>query len=227
MALLDETMLHMDIVSDEYVGSGRVITHSNGYKIHIDYDEFSESPREWDNLGKIYYWHRSYILGEKKIDTEYYDSFNDIIEMLNEEFGELIWLPVYLMDHSGISLSTSSTRFSMVDSAGWDWGMVGVIFATHDDIKNNFMVTELTDDILDKATECLIGEINDFDRYVSGDVYCYTITDANDEIVDSLCGIYGYENVESEAMNAAKWYWEKHIDESNVQLVLPLEIDNG
>ena len=36
-------------------------------------------------------------------------------------------LPLYLMDHSGLSIRTSSELFRMCDSAGWDWGCVGFI----------------------------------------------------------------------------------------------------
>ena len=35
------------------------------YKLIIDYDDSSESPREWDNLFTFVCWHNRYRLGDK------------------------------------------------------------------------------------------------------------------------------------------------------------------
>ena len=36
-----------------------------GYEIEVTRDEFPESPRQWDNLGKMIFFHKRYDLGDK------------------------------------------------------------------------------------------------------------------------------------------------------------------
>lgn len=43
-------------------------TMYNGYKINIYQEEYSESPREWDNLGKMVCNHRQYTLGDEQVN---------------------------------------------------------------------------------------------------------------------------------------------------------------
>lgn len=74
----------------------------NGYTLQIYRDEYAENPREWENLGKMVCWHRRYNLGDKHD----YDSPQDFCE--SEEYkSALVILPVYLYDHSGITISNS------------------------------------------------------------------------------------------------------------------------
>ncbi len=74
---------------------------SNGeYELSIFRDEDAESPREWENLGKMVCWHRRYNLGDKhefQSPQDFYDSaeYKDIF----------VILPIYLFDHSGITVS--------------------------------------------------------------------------------------------------------------------------
>jgi hypothetical protein len=220
MAIFDETMIDMDIENEAYTSSGYEINYSNGYKIEISYDEYSESPREWDNFGKMYYWHRNYILGDKEVDLSYYNSFEDFIEQLSEDWGEIIWLPLFLYDHSGITMSTSTSSFKVMDSQGWDWGCCGIIFASYDDIKKAFMTDEITEDILEKATKCLIGEVETFDQYITNDVYSGVIYDENGYMIDSLGGMYGYEYAQSEMKQMAEWHWNNRMSKTPVQGVL-------
>ncbi len=67
--------------------------------LEILHDEDPESPRDWDNLGTIVCWHPRHVLGDEKpkIRPEEYRA-----ELKEDQTA----LPVYLMDHSGISMST-------------------------------------------------------------------------------------------------------------------------
>ena len=223
MAVFDDSMVHMDIDSEDYIGNGYAINYSNGYRVEIVYDEWTESPREWDNLGNMYYWHRNYILGDKKVDLDYYNTFQDFIDQLSEDWGEIIWLPLFLYDHSGITMSTSSKRFEMMDSQGWDWGCCGIIFASHEDIKKAFVADEITEEILDKATECLIGEVSTFDQYITGDVYSVTVFDENGLAIDGCGGFFGYDEAKSEGKGMAEFHWNNFLSKTPVQGVLALE----
>ena len=98
---------------------------------------------------------------------------DQLLSFLKEEGYNI--LPVYMYNHSGICIST--TPFS----CKWDSGQIGYIYSRED-----------TDDIL-KA------DIGLYSSYLEGDVYCYDILDADNDVVDSCCGIYGYEEAEKEA----------------------------
>lgn len=224
MTVFDETMVPMNLIDERDVSSGIDLIYSNGYRVEIRYDDMSDSPRDWDNLGKMYYWHRNYILGDKSVDIDYYSDFQEFVDDLTEDWGEIIWLPLYLYDHSGITMSTSSQRFKMMDSQGWDWGCCGIIFASHDDIKKAFMVDEITEEVLDKATECLIGEVKTFDQYITGDVYYMNLYDHNDDILEGFGGVFGHDYAREEAESMAISHWNRFLANTPVQGVLPLGV---
>ena len=96
----------------------------NGHHINIYYDADARSPREaYDNLGTLYTAHRNYR-PEKEFD-DHFDIdkvFDGRIGNFRESFlKEYVALPVYLYDHSGVTISTSPF------SCPWDSGFFGII----------------------------------------------------------------------------------------------------
>lgn len=92
-------------------------------------------------------------------------------------------LPLYLYDHSGITMSTSPF------SCQWDSGMVGAIFATWEKLRS-----ELGEDCTkDLALGCLQNEVRIYDNYLCGEVFGYVIKDPEGEEIDdgSCWGYYG------------------------------------
>lgn len=153
---------------------------SNGeYELSIFRDEDAESPREWDNLGKMVCWHRRYALGDKHD----FDSPQDFYE--SAEYKDIfVILPIYLYDHSGITISN--------DDFGdrWDSGQVGYIYATKDSIRKIFGKEPSQIDHKE-IIEQLKGETTTYDQYLQGDVYGFTIENNSGEVVDSCTGFYG------------------------------------
>lgn len=153
---------------------------SNGeYELSIFRDEDAESPREWDNLGKMVCWHRRYSLGDKHD----FDSPQDFYE--SSEYKDIfVILPIYLYDHSGITISN--------DDFGdrWDSGQVGYIYATKDSIRKIFGKEPSQIDHKE-IIEQLKGETTTYDQYLQGDVYGFTIENNQGEVVDSCSGFYG------------------------------------
>ncbi len=102
---------------------------SKGYRLRVFVDDDAESPRNWDNLGRMVCSHRRYDLGDEKAsNTELYSSWEEWLEteVLEPNGGEdeVVALPLYLYDHSGITMNT--TGFS----CPWDSGQVGWIYCT-------------------------------------------------------------------------------------------------
>lgn len=131
------------------------------YRVTIFYDHNAESPREWDNIGTMVCWHRRYNLGDKHSYNEPRDFLLDLAQQANEGcdrcangdcdmFDELglddlltlvkqkfIILPLYLYDHSGITMSTSDF------GDRWDSGQVGWIYASKEKFINETGYTEM------------------------------------------------------------------------------------
>lgn len=187
-------------------------TRKGDYILEIFYDDSYDSPRTWDNLGKMVCFHRRYNLGDKHdYNKDDYSSWAELKETLIESYNAKVILPLYLYDHSGITMNT--TGFS----CGWDSGQVGWIFASEDCIKKEYNVDVITDDILEKVTKVLEGEVETYDQYLTGDVYGYRVSKIevcdkgceHEEELDSCWGFYGMESVIEEGEKTLEYYLEK------------------
>jgi hypothetical protein len=105
--------------------------------------------------------------------------------VLDEHF---ILLPLYLYDHSGISISTG--KFS----CPWDSGRVGFIYCSKETARKEwgpqFYPGISEAEIMKKAEAYLDGEVETYDAYLRGDVVGYIATDPDGEQIDSCWGFY-------------------------------------
>lgn len=143
-----------------------------GFKIEIHQDEWGESPREWDNLGTMVIFHPRYNLGDKHS----FRSAEDAIEFMNNAQDDIYWLPVYMYEHSGITIST--TPFG----CRWDSGQVGFIYVTKEHADKEGVIDALA---------VLEGEIENLDQYIRGENYGYKVIDGEGTEVDSCWGFLG------------------------------------
>ena len=133
------------------------------YIIRIFPDDCGDSPRNWDNLGTMVCFHKRYDLGdENDYCSSNYDGWDEMKEDIIEKENVHTILPLYLYDHSGITISTSPF------SCQWDSGQVGWIFVSKDKVKQ-----ESLDET--KIEEYLKGEVETYDQYIRGDVYGYKV----------------------------------------------------
>jgi hypothetical protein len=190
------------------------------YKAEIFQDEDSESPRERDNIGVMFCSHKRYHLGDEQIKSANFNGWDEIEEYLVKERHAVVILPLYLFDHSGITISTSSERFRACDGAGWDWGRVGFIYATAEKVKKEYGDKP---DAVERATKYLEGEVKTYDDFLTGNVYGVSVTKADKcdhdvdhrEHVDDCWGLVGFEYAKEEA--------QRMLDEA----VKPKEAANG
>lgn len=176
------------------------------YELKIEQDTDPESPRTWDNLGTMICFHKRYELGDKTdYRTEDYDSWEELKEGIIKNEGEVVILPLYLYDHSGITISTSSF------SCRWDSGQVGFIFVSNHKIKK-----EGIDET--KVEQYLIDEVKVYDQYLTGDVWGYNVYEVSTcdkghehkELVESCYGFYGHDECESEGQSVLQ-HLEKEV----------------
>jgi hypothetical protein len=154
-----------------------------GYIIKIVPDDDPMDPREWDNLGTMVCRHKRYALGDKGAQNVSNEEFNELVSR-----KDVIKLPLYLYDHSGLRLNTSG--FSAFDSQEWDWGMLGIIYVTHARVLKEYNRKRMSPKLKEKATEVLRGEVETYDQYLSGGVFGFVIYDGT-HVVDSCFGFYG------------------------------------
>lgn len=170
-----------------------------GHIIHIRSDDATEDPRNWDNLGTMTCFHKRYNLGDKHLM-----SIEQFREWLKENERNLIILPLYLYDHSGITMRT----YPFNDH--WDSGQVGYIYVTKEKAKKDFSCEELTEEQIDKIKEIIRQEVATYDKYITGNVCGYIIEEPNFE--DSCWGFYEIKDAIEDAKGS--------IDESIKELEL-------
>ena len=208
-------------------------------RLEVWRDTDAEDPRKWDELGRMICWHSRYRLGDKhsysspddflgrlyaEQDCRYDPDSVESEELTREEIiGKLekrgvIMLPLYLFDHSGISMSTSSSTYRMMDGAGWDWRQVGVIYATSESIRKFFDRKRVTKKLKDNARKALIEEVKTYSFYLEGEVYGYKLF-VDGEEADSCWGFYTDE--------PGKSYMREHISGKYRYLLDSLEFNDG
>ena len=164
------------------------------YRLKIINDPNPQSPREWDNFGHMVCWHNRYSLG----DEQPRDSAQEWMDELKEQYGNKVEiLPLYLYDHSGITMNTSG--FSHMGMHGYfDSGQVGWIYVTHDEIKKEF--GKVTKETKQHALRILSSEVDIYDDYIRGNVYGFALEKKKQckscehdewELIDSVYGFYG------------------------------------
>jgi hypothetical protein len=104
-----------------------------------------------------------------------------------------ILLPLYLYDHSGITISTRPF------SCPWDSGQVGWTYCTPQMIRENWMKKRITKALREKAENLLRAEVETYDQYLRGDVYGYRVIDPSGKEVDSCWGFFGEKYCMEEA----------------------------
>lgn len=170
-----------------------------GYTIKVIQDSDPMNPRDDDNLGVMCCYHRNYQLGDTKHD---HPSPEALKEFLKANADKIVQLPLYLYDHSGITMNT--TGYSHCDSQGWDWGQVGVIYITYEKIRKEYGWKALTKKRLAKIASYLQGEVETYDQFLTGDVYGYQVVDSKGEDADSCWGYFGHDHKSSGLLDSAQ-----------------------
>lgn len=165
------------------------IEMSDNRTLKIYQDDTEDSPRDWDNLGTMVCFHNRYNLGDK----HEFSTPDDFMEFLNE--NDVISLPLYLYDHSGITMRTH--RYNKPGSVywqypEWDSSMVGYIYVTKETVREQYGWKVITASRLEKIVQHLLNEVKTYDDYLTGNVYGFILECAIcEEQIDSCWGFYG------------------------------------
>ena len=118
---------------------------------------------------------------------------------LMEPYAE--WMPLWLYDHSGITMSCGARTGQYADR--WDSGQVGwIITLKKKFMEENPLVTE--ENWRQKAFDIMEEEVKVYDQYLTGDVYGFTLYSADPEDdepdwseEDSCWGFFGTDILEN------------------------------
>ncbi len=174
------------------------------YKIEIFPDEYPMDPRtDYDPLGTMVCFGKYDYLGDKHD----FSDFDEAQKFLKNKRRIAIVLPLYVYDHSGITMNT--TGFS----CRWDSSYVGWIYITREKVREEYSYKRISKKLIERVTGYLVNEVKEYDQYLTGNVYGYRITEINPddpdeegEEVDSSWGYFGDEYCMSEAESVVRHF---------------------
>lgn len=168
-------------------------------KLRIVYDVDPMNPRtEWDNMCTMVCFHRRYNLGDKHdYNASDFNSNEEVGRQIIKDHDPAIIKPLYLYDHSGITISTN---YTYPYNSKWDAGQVGWIFVSKETVRKEYGVKKITKKTLEKVERVLLGEVEVYDQYLCGDVYGFELIKLStcdqrhrhEEVEDSCYGFYGH-----------------------------------
>jgi hypothetical protein len=154
-------------------------------------------------------FHKRYNLGDKhEVDSDAYASWDEMEEGIRNEYNVVAMKPLYLFDHSGITISTRDFNDR------WDSGRIGFVIITKDNLKKMCGDTEYT---IEQIYDMLEGEVDTYDKFLRGDVYSYTIYEVekcslghkHESVLESCGGYYSEAEARTEAESIMKYYEDK------------------
>jgi len=147
------------------------------YTLNVKYDEYPSSIEELYGdyfVGKIISCTR-HLQGDTQVNSK--RQFNDVVKNIKNK----IHLPIYCYVHSGVTIST--TEFT----CPWDSFFAGYIVLDRERFLKNMGYKRMSKKRSIEAYNQLEEEIRIRNSYISGEVYCFEITDSNGDMVE-FCG---------------------------------------
>ena len=143
--------------------------YQDDYKAHRLYREAGES---WDDL---------YGMSESWIEHRWLDDSGQLLDAISMK---AVILPLYLYDHSGITMNTTGFH------CPWDSGQVGVVHADLESTRKEYGRKRVTRALRERVAEQLRREVAVYDDYLTGNCYGYVVEKDSEE-VDSCWGFLG------------------------------------
>lgn len=156
--------------------------------------------REWSaRLQELYAQFEAYV--SKRFDAKY------------------ISLPLYLYDHSGLTMSTGAF------SCPWDSGQVGFIYVSRAKLREALGWPRITKAREQEVLELLRGEVEEYDNYLQGNVWSFVVEELAEE--PSTCPACGHESEEvwlAEEASTRLGYGDIYADSCELTKIIAAEI---
>ena len=190
------------------------------YSYVIEHEDTPDSPREWDNVTTMICFHKRYDLGDKhNYNSRDYEGWQEMKEQIMADNEVLHIEPLYLYDHSGITISTSPF------GCQFDSGQIGWVIITRKQLK---LLCGDEDTSVERLSEIVKSEVKTYDQYLTGEVYCFKVYETetcslgceHKTLLDSCCGYYDEDEAEAEAKSMVEQY-------EKIQESLITELEEG
>lgn len=158
-------------------------------ELKVFYDRDQPNPRrEFDGYGTMACFHGRYDLGDEDIPFRHadFESWDEMEAYIEGELEAVVCLPLYLLDHSGLSIRTSPY------GCPFDSGQVGFIYATPAQAEAYGVES------VEALRKGLMAAVEEYDSYLKGDCYGFTVRTREEgasewEDEDSCWGFIGLE----------------------------------
>jgi hypothetical protein len=155
------------------------------FTIKIGVDESASDPRKNDNLGTMVIFHKRYTLGDKtELKSENFSCFADLNAYLKVRY-DAISLPIYMYDHSGITISTTPFQ------CRFDSGQIGYIYVSAENVRKEYGVKRISKKLREQVLKVLVSEVAEYDDYLTGNVHYYEVMNEFGDVEDSCYGFIG------------------------------------
>ena len=164
----------------------------------IEYGPDATNPREWANLGKILielsksHWVASpddVVDNDIALGNNPYTHWDNIRrEQLQLKKSDIaIAYPIIKHDHGEISLTLGYRQ-------GWDFDVVGFVYATKQQVREWYGVGRLSKSIIERAEKCIQSEIDTLAGWLNGKCYGYRVCEVeyNDLGDAELASCWGF-----------------------------------
>lgn len=181
------------------------------FSIDIHPDPYPQNPREFDNIGTLCTYHLDYDLDdESKMDLSG-ASWDEVEAQLKTE-GAAVIIPL-CFDGYGGEASIRVGRPQQGRDEDYGCVHVGFIFATEETIKHEY--GGLDTKSIEKTAKYLEGEIEEYNKFLTGDVWGYRVMNEDGETLDSCDGFYGRDYVDKEAEYVAEMFAKSLVEATN------------
>ncbi len=152
-----------------------------GCSIKIYQDEDAQSPDEWSNEDLfIVYDHRDFTIERKGFDPrEIFENTQETQSMMFDGYHVFV-LNAYI--HSGVSLSLARDRYPFTDQ--WDVSTTGYVLVKK---QKGWSLRR------SKSYQIAQSLVDEWNQYLSGDIYGFQSEDEDGKDIDSCWGFYGHD----------------------------------
>jgi len=189
LAISDDDMPHNPREDDHF---GKMVCFHSRYRLGDKHDFENPDDFLYSLLTNTLGSHDTAYLFRSKVQDSfdpkaigrgaYYKAVDD--KLLETIKAKYVILPLYLLDHSGITISTSDFRDP------WDSGQIGWVYAAKNAVLREYGGQSLTAEKRAKAENLMRGEVEYYCHYLRGDCMRFELY-KNGKFEDSLWGFIG------------------------------------